>query len=178
MPSVPPVPPVLAFDVRFESELNSNVVADSTEVIRDAYSPAMPVGVLPGALVIRFSPSRADRVLDRAQAAHEESGRWELSVFADVTRATENSEDLLARLLAAAKLHGIVLQNNKYYWRCTHAAELLGLGFTFAKGGTPDERPEHWNVELGDSPTIDDVRRFLEPFTQYRRPVMDERMDM
>ncbi len=137
----------------------------------------MPPGVLPDALVVRFSPSSADRVLDRAQTAYDQGGRWELSVFADVQRPRENPEDLVARLLTAAKLHGIVLQNNKYYWRCARASELLGLGFTFSKGGSPNERPEHWNVDLGGGPTIDDVRRFLEPFTQYRRPVIDERMD-
>ena len=132
----------------------------------------------PDALVVRFSPTLPDRVLDRARTAYEECGRWELSVFVGTATATEDSYALLDRLLTAAFNRGIGIANNPNYWRCAQAAELLDLGFTFTKGGDPGEPAEHWNVDLGDSPSIEDVGRFLDCFTKHRRPVVNERMDL
>ncbi len=123
------------------------------------------------ALVIRFSPFTADRVLARAETAYRRRGEWTSSVFVGLKQEHESDEDLRARLFAAAELHNIGSNNNQKYDVCARAGDLLALGFVFLKDGDEDEAAEHYSVRLGDSPTHEDVTRFLGAFTiRERRP--------
>lgn len=123
-----------------------------------------------GALVIRFSPWTAEKVLDRAGKAHRRRGHWTSSVFADVkTGPNESDEDLYRRLLQAADFAGLV--GNDKFAVCTRAGDLLELGFVFTKDGDDQEPEEHYSVLLGHTPTLEDVTRFLSTFTtREKRP--------
>ena len=122
------------------------------------------------ALVIRFSPWTAPNILRRAELAHRRRGEYTASVFADLKVATERDDDLVRRLYVAAELHEIDPEQNLKYDRCARARELLGLGFVFMKDEDEEEAAEHYSVRLGDSPTLEDVERFLSVFTRERRP--------
>ena len=43
-------------------------------------------------------------------------------------------------------------------------------GFTFEKDEYDGEPEEHYSVVLGDSPTLEDAKRFVAAFTKERRP--------
>lgn len=129
----------------------------------------MPEDVPPNAVVIRFRPTDPASLLGWADKSFRQCGAYRLSVFVGVKSDTESDEDLFNRLLAAAELGGIRVEGNRYFWVCTSAAELLEDGFVFFKDGTPGEPAEHYSVDLGASPTVDDVVRFLEPFRTKER---------
>jgi hypothetical protein len=130
--------------------------------------PSMPtVRVdLPGeAIVIRFRPTTPDSVLRSAEKeARRTGGRFGLSVFAAVARAGETSQEVISRLLKASELGGIDSESNPKYFVCTRTEELLSRGFTFCKDGDDDEVAEHYTVDLGPQPSLEDVNRFLEVF--------------
>lgn len=129
------------------------------------------VQIDPDALVIRFAPVTAENVLRRAGLAHRRRAVYASSVFAGVKDSHEDDDALRARLLEASQLHGIEPVRNSKYWVCARARDLLDLGFVFMKDGDDDEAPEHFSVCLGDSPTVEDVERFLGAFTtRERRP--------
>lgn len=130
----------------------------------------LAVEVPEAALVIRFAPWTATNVLNRAGLAYRRRGEYTASVFADLKADTESDDDLVRRLYVAAGLHGIDPEQNAKYDRCALAAELLELGFMFMKDEDEDEAAEHYSVRLGDSPTLEDVERFLSVFTRERRP--------
>jgi len=117
------------------------------------------------ALVIRFRPTDPDSVLGWAQKEFRHSGCYRLSVFADVQKPDETENDLIRRLLVTSEMSGIDPKNNKKYFVCTRAAELLERGFTFWKDGDDDEQDEHYSVDLGVDATRDDVVRFLGVFS-------------
>lgn len=116
------------------------------------------------ALVIRFRPTNPDAVFAWAEKEHRRTDRYRLSVFADAKREGESAEDLRVRLLEASELAGVDRSRNSKYYVCARAGELLDRGFTFWKDGDDDEVSEHYSVDLGPGPTVEDVVRFLEPF--------------
>lgn len=116
------------------------------------------------ALVIRFSPVTAEAVLRRAQLAHRESGSYRLSVFAAQAAEDETPEQLRARLLASAELDGIDPARNKKYYLCSSASKLYERGFKFVKDGLTGEPAEHYSVDVGPDPGLNDIERFLEAF--------------
>jgi hypothetical protein len=116
------------------------------------------------AVVIRFRPTDPDAVWNWALKEHRRIGRHRLSVFADVKRRGETTQDAIDRLLRASELGGIDPERNKKYSVCTSAAELLDLSFAFWKDGDDQELDEHYSVDLGDDATPEDVVRFLGVF--------------
>jgi hypothetical protein len=117
------------------------------------------------ALVIRFRPTDPVRVLEWAAKEHRRTGHYRLSVFAAVPVAGETVEAVQARLLKASELAGIDPENNPKYFVCTQARQLLDRRFTFWKDDDdPDEPAEHFSVDLGEAPTLEDVQLFLEQF--------------
>ena len=126
----------------------------------------MPAACLASdAVVIRFPPTDPQRVLASAEKEHRARGHYGLSVWAAAQAADETLDQLHLRILLAAQLGHINLSNNKKFYVCSGAAEITILGFPFTKDGDDDELPEHYCVDLGNSPTVDDVVRFLGPFT-------------
>lgn len=125
--------------------------------------------VPPEALVIRFRPTDPQKVLESAAKEHRLTGHYRLSVFADSPRPGETEAQLRLRLVQAAGLSGIDLNNQRKYFVCTQAKELLDSPFTFWKDGDDDEKDEHYSVDLGDEPTVDDVKRFLAAFPGEQR---------
>jgi len=81
------------------------------------------------ALVIRFSPWTAERVLHRAGLAQRRRGQWTASVFAAAKIVGESDDDVFRRLLAASDLHG--LGSNDKFAICARAGDLLVRGFVF-----------------------------------------------
>lgn len=125
----------------------------------------MQVQVPPDALVIRFRPTDPAKVLEWAAKEHRRSGHYRLSVFAAAPGPGGAGAAVQARLLKASELAGIDPAGNAKYFVCTHARQLLDRGFTFWKDDDdPDEPAEHYSVDLGETPTLGVVRRFLEPF--------------
>lgn len=124
----------------------------------------MQATVAPEALVIRFRPTSPEHVLNSALKEYRYSGYYRLSVFADVNQEGEGDAELRARLVKASELSGIDPSSNKKYFVCTRAQKLLERKFTFWKDGDEDEVEEHYSVDLGAQPTIDDVGRFLGVF--------------
>lgn len=122
------------------------------------------VPIDPSALVVRFRPISPPDVLRWAGKEHSLSGRFGLSVFADVKRGDETDDDLKRRLVNVAGMGGINLESNRKFYVCTAAAELLQRGFVFYKNEYEDEPQEHYSVDLGPGPTVEDVERFLESF--------------
>lgn len=116
------------------------------------------------ALVIRFRPVGSEEVLRSAGKWYRYTGHYRLSVFAATPLEGESEADLRARLLKASELGGIDPAGNKKYYVCARAAELYDRGFLFCKDGDDDEVDEHYSVDLGPAPTIDDVARFLAAF--------------
>jgi hypothetical protein len=116
------------------------------------------------AVVVRFRPTEPGAVWNWAVKEHRRSGRYRLSVFADVRRGQETEQDVVRRLLEASELAGIDPERNKKYCLCTSAAELLDRNFTFWKDGDIDELDEHYSVDLGTDAAPEDVDRFLGVF--------------
>jgi hypothetical protein len=118
------------------------------------------------AVVLRFRPMSAQGVLDRAitEADRSEGKRlYAVSVWADNVNAGETRQQLIGRLLAASQMRAA---SNPYYWECSTAEELVRRRFTFDKEGDNDEPDVHYVVVLGDPPTIEDAKRFVEAFTK------------
>ena len=76
---------------------------------------------------------------------------------------------MITRLLDAAEVTGILRANNPKYWFCQEAANLLDDGFRFVKDGYPGEVPEHWSIDLGNAPSVQDTEKFAGHFTQSGR---------
>jgi hypothetical protein len=132
----------------------------------------MPDSPRPEAVVIRFTPVTAERVLARARQDARRSdgkGKFTASVFADHARGDETREDVIRRLLEASELQGIAPERNPNYWRCSTAQELLDRGLTFDKDEYPGELLEHYSVILGENPQLEDAQRFLDAFTKEKR---------
>ena len=131
----------------------------------------------PDALVLRFRPMSAERVVARAaQDARRSDGKGHhtASVWAAKARECEERNALIDRLLAVTELNGVNPDTNPDFWFCSTAREITDLGFRFEKDEYPDEPAEHYSVILGDPPTEEDARRFISAFTKERRRGRDD----
>jgi len=129
----------------------------------------VPVNIAGDAIVIRFTPATASKVLQRAELSYRRTGRWFSSVFADSKRSGEVEEDVIKRLLRASELSAIKPDRNPKYYLCSRAECIIERSFTFEKDGYEGEVPEHYSVDLGENPTIEDAQRFLDAFDEKRR---------
>ena len=118
----------------------------------------------PDALVIRFRPITAAAVLSSAQKEARRSGKYRISVFADAPRVDETEDSLIDRLLRASELTGVSRDGNPKYWLCARAGELLVLGYAFVKDGYDSEIPEHYSIDLGQGPTVEDTQLLVAQF--------------
>ncbi len=127
----------------------------------------MSVGIAPEAIVIRFRPTDPQAVLSAAVKSRRYYDSYRLSVFADTRRPDEDDAAVKLRLVQAAELSKINLQNQKKLYICSRAARLTDLGFKFCKDGDDGELEEHYSVDLGSSePNLDLIVKFLGPFDQ------------
>lgn len=86
---------------------------------------------------------------------------YRLSVWTDVARHDETRLDLMQRLVHAAGLGRIRLddeRNSVFWW--AEAGDIYDAGFTFAKDIKHDEPYEHYSVDLGEDPTTEVVAKF------------------
>ena len=128
----------------------------------------MQVEISRDALVIRFKPMTTDGLLGSLRREYRRIERYRLSVFATTVNRGESAEAVEIRLLDVA-FKRIDPRRNDWYFTCT-AGQLLDRGFTFWKDDDdPDELAEHYSVDLGERPTLDDVSRFRGAFGLARR---------
>lgn len=120
------------------------------------------------ALVIRLRPTSPDAMLKQAQKAFRYQGKHRLSVFADVQNADEDHDGLVRRLLRAAELSHIDPAGNPKFWFCESAGKLMDDGFTFAKDNYEGEEPEHYSIDLGNEPTLQDTEKLAKHFPESR----------
>lgn len=111
------------------------------------------------ALVIRFVPIEPKHLLRHANKVFKRYGVNHVSVFADSQRPGETEDALIGRLLGAAELSGISASRNETFWYCSAASDLMDDGFRFVKDGYDGEVDEHYSIDLGNSPTIQDTER-------------------
>ena len=124
---------------------------------------------LPGdAIVVRFPPATAEGALRRAERDSRLSGAYRLSVFVGVAQGGEGNDEVIERLLRASELSIDPVSNRKFFV-CSRADRLAREGFTLVKDGYEGELAEHFSVDLGPGPTLEDVQRFLGAFDQERR---------
>lgn len=119
--------------------------------------------------MVRFRPVSADAVLRSAAKEYRRDGHHGVSVFADKAGIGESEEDLLRRLLAASELAHISVESNPTYWVCAQAGDLTGDGFQFRKDRYDGEVAEHYCVELGANPGVEEATRFVAHFGDKRR---------
>lgn len=134
-------------------------------------SRTVPTSVdLPGdALVVRFSPTSAERVLRKAELLSRDSGGAHLvSVFVGVSGPDETQDAVLVRVLRATETDFDPVKNRNFFV-CARADTLVDRGFSFVKDGYAGEIAEHYSVDLGFSPTLADVERFLGAFERRKR---------
>ena len=125
--------------------------------------------VSPDAIVIRFRPTDPASVLGWAEKEFRRSQRHRLSVFVGLKAEGQTDDDVYRILLQASELAGISATGNPKFFVCTFASELAEAGFAFYKDDYPGEPEEHYSVDLGASPTVKDVERFLTPFSIVER---------
>jgi hypothetical protein len=116
------------------------------------------------ALVVRFVPIEPKHLLRSAKRVYKKYGVNHLSVFAGSRRQGETVDDLIARLLNAAELSGISASLNHTFWFCSAASDLMDDGFCFVKDEYDGELDEHYSINLGNSPTIQDTERLAAHF--------------
>ena len=119
--------------------------------------------------MIRFRPSEPAAILRSAQKEYRRSGKYRISVFADskVEGETED-EQLIDRLLRAAQLSNIKPEGNKKFWLCARAAALMDDGFEFVKDNYPGEETEHYSIDLGNEPSLQDTEQLAGHFSESR----------
>ncbi|WP_433599142.1 hypothetical protein ACQPXH_26200 [Nocardia sp. CA-135953] len=125
----------------------------------------------PKALVIRFRPMEPESLIKRAalDARRSEGGHHAVSVWCGVQEEGETESELRDRILDITVQNGLGAANNNRYWVCTTALELMERGFKFVKDGYDGEPEAHFSVILGDPPTLEDAKRFVEPFERMER---------
>lgn len=141
-------------------------MAHSPRVAGDEGGPDESVEIDRDAVVIRFRPTDPTAVLGWAEKEHRRTGRYRLSVFAAAASDGEAEEAVIERLLGVSELAGMDPKKNPKHWVCTAASELTALNFVFYKDDEEDEFDEHYSVDLGSAPTVDDAIRFLSPFVE------------
>lgn len=107
-------------------------------------------------------------MLRQAQKAFRHQGKYRLSVFADVVSPGETEEELILRLLRAAELSHIDPNGNPKFWFCESAGKLMDDGFVFAKDNYDGEEPEHFSIDLGNEPTLQDTEKLAGHFPESR----------
>ena len=75
------------------------------------------------------------------------------------------NEAVIARLLDA-QMHGLDAARNPHLWWCSSAQTLLDERFVFEKDDEDGEADEHYSVILGNPPTLEDAKRFVQAFTK------------
>jgi hypothetical protein len=127
---------------------------------------------LPGdALVVRFAPSTPENVLKRLErdARRSDTDQHLASVFVGTRKTPDESDDeVLARVLRATETD-FTPESNPNFFVCARAEALQAQDFGFVKDGYAGEIPEHFSVDFGTSPTLEDVERFLGTFERRRR---------
>jgi hypothetical protein len=133
--------------------------------VGEAATPASrePVGLPGDAVVVRFRPTDPEKVLEWARKEFRRTGHYRLSVFADARRGDEDDAAVIQRLLEVSELVGLDASRNPRYYVCA-TSDLQALNFAFYKDEDDDEPEEHYSVDLGEDPTVEDVVRFLGPF--------------
>ena len=94
------------------------------------------------------------------------AGPWyRLSVWADTARPDEPKLDLMRRLVRAAGLNRVRIdeERNSAVW-FTEAGRIYDAGFTLVKDGEVGEADEHYSVDLGNQPERADVERLAAVF--------------
>lgn len=122
------------------------------------------------ALVIRFSPASAERLLAKAEQMYRYKGLYVVSVFSsDLQWPEMTDEEHHEALLLASELGGIDPEKNSKYWYCSQAGRIRESGFTFMKLDFDGEVAEHYSVKLGDAPGQSDAERFVAAFEPRKR---------
>jgi hypothetical protein len=103
--------------------------------------------------------SNLEALIEQAFDEFAESGRYAPSTFCGAAGPGETVEALLERIVREAHLpHGQI--------RITTAGELMDRGFHLVQTGNPSC---HYDVDLGETPTLDAVERFERAFGEARR---------
>ena len=135
----------------------------------------MTDGLPTDGIVIRFPPGGPDDVQQVRKEAkyanrHRPEGKvgswFRLSVWLDSPRQGEQRDDVIARLVSIAGMHGIETESdrNAVVWTST-VRKIQDGQFTLRKDETPGEPREHWSVDLGpDPPDTGAVQRFVALF--------------
>lgn len=122
------------------------------------------------ALVIRFSPASAPKLLEKAELQYRFKGLYVVSVFASDAHWPEmTQEDHFEALLVASEMQGIDPAKNKKFWYCSHAGRLRESGFSFLKLDFDGELAEHYSIQLGDPASMEDAERFVAAFEPRKR---------
>lgn len=109
--------------------------------------------------------------MDEAKYTHRHHQRvraepwYRLSVWADTPLPGEATDETLLRLIHAAGLGRIRLEdvrNERFWW--TSAQAIYDAGFDMLKDNDTDERPEHYSVTLGDELSRSSVEDFVAVF--------------
>ena len=122
------------------------------------------------AIVIRFSPIQAESVFKKLGRAKVVEGHYGLSCFVGVPEKDEERTVTIARLVQAAGFSGIDLGKLRKIYVCSTAKQVVDLGYVFMKDDYPAEVDEHYCVDLGEAPTLDDVTKFLSVFEPEKVP--------
>ncbi|MHA7176940.1 hypothetical protein ACX80D_09810 [Arthrobacter sp. Sr24] len=126
--------------------------------------------ILPvNAVVIRFAPNSPNGILKRAMTASRQSGYFRVSVFASPPLPGESEGSTIARLLDASELGGISTTNNEKYYLCASAGAIERLGFIFVKDDYAGEIREHFSVDFGREPSLEDAQQLSDTFTIRKR---------
>lgn len=121
------------------------------------------------AVVIRFAPNSATGILKRAMLANRQSGHFRVSVFASPPMPNESEESVTDGLLDAFERGGIAAANNEKYYLCASAGVVERLGFAFVKDGYDGEIPEHFSIDFGREPSLEDARERSNTLTIRKR---------
>ena len=125
--------------------------------------------------MLRFPPGGPDhvkKIRDEAKWTNRRCGPekgqpwYRLSTWGDVPRNGETLAQLMQRLVHAAGMNNVKIDEdrNSVFWWST-AGELYDRGFTLKKDNDPDEAEEHFSVDLGgDVPSRERVEQFVQAF--------------
>jgi hypothetical protein len=124
---------------------------------------------------MRFPPGGVDdvkKVRNEAKYAHRHHQEtkvepwYRLSVWADIAGPEEAEIDVLRRLVKAARLANLRVDepHNAVFWTAS-AQALYQRGFSLVRDQYPDEPAEHYSVDLGkDEPSRQIVESFVSAF--------------
>lgn len=125
--------------------------------------------LLANAVVIRFAPNSANGLMKSASNAGRHSGHFRVSVFASTRLHNESEDSVIDRLLTASELGGISALSNTKYFLCSTAEDVEALGYAFVKDGYDGEIPEHYSIDFGREPSLEDAQKLSDTFTKRKR---------